>query len=188
MKYEFRGRNLTEAVHNALARKDARVENDNQVQTCKYVASEILKLGNTVERAVSDIESVSDDLKTRIDALGNQDKWAALKLVGAAATGATGVGGLYALALKFPRLTSAGAVLSALSDGYGTVDDIISAVDSVVPELQKIREGMEISEPRRRLKNAKIALHSAQLDIREWEKIYNQNQCSIVSSTFGRRY
>lgn len=41
MKYELRGRNLTEAVHNALARKDARVENDNQVQTCKYVASEI---------------------------------------------------------------------------------------------------------------------------------------------------
>ena len=101
MKYEFRGRNLTEAVHNAIARKDARVENYNQVQTCKYVANEILKLGNTVERAVSDIESVSDDLKTRIDALGNQDKWAALKLVGAAATAATGVGGLYALALNF---------------------------------------------------------------------------------------
>ena len=42
---------------------------------------------------VCDIESVSDDLKTRIDALGYQDKWVALKLVGAAATAATGVGG-----------------------------------------------------------------------------------------------
>jgi hypothetical protein len=52
-----------------------------------------LTLGTTVERVVCDIESVSDDLKTRIDALGYQDKWAALKLVGAAATAATGVGG-----------------------------------------------------------------------------------------------
>ena len=52
-----------------------------------------MTLGTTVERAVCDIESVSDDLKTRIDALGNQDKWAALKLVGAAATAATGAGG-----------------------------------------------------------------------------------------------
>lgn len=52
-----------------------------------------MTLGTTVERAVCDIESVSDDLKTRIDALGYQDKWAALKLVGAAATAATGVGG-----------------------------------------------------------------------------------------------
>lgn len=51
-----------------------------------------MTLGTTVERAVCDIESVSDDLKTRIDALGYQDKWAALKLVGAAATAATGVG------------------------------------------------------------------------------------------------
>ena len=53
-----------------------------------------MTLGITVERAVCDIESVSDDLKTRIDALGYQDKWAALKLVGAAATAATGVGGV----------------------------------------------------------------------------------------------
>ena len=52
-----------------------------------------MTLGTTVERAVCDIESVSDDLKMRIDALGHQDKWAALKLVGAAATAATGVGG-----------------------------------------------------------------------------------------------
>ena len=44
MKYEFRGQNLTEAVHNVIAQKDARVENDNQVQTCKYVKSEIWRL------------------------------------------------------------------------------------------------------------------------------------------------
>ena len=78
------------------------------MQKYKYVTSGILTLGTTLERAVSDIESVSDDLKTRCDVLSYQDKWAVMKPVGVAATAATGVGSLYTLALIFPRLTSAG--------------------------------------------------------------------------------
>ena len=186
MQYEFRGRTVQEAVRNLLQRKDQQPFSDRQVQRCRIIDAEIQRLNEDIDSAVATIASVSDDVKSRIEALGNQDTTAMIGLAFDAASLVFGLGALYRLARGVPTIANAAAASFGIIQGTSEFRDIIVSIDSISPKLDAIREGIEISEPRQKLKSARDKIEYSKRKLGELSHGYKQNQCQLVFDTFGR--
>jgi len=87
---------------------------------------------------------------------------------------------------KFKRTVGLGASVVAGHQAYEEIDGVVDSLTFVFPDLQKLERGIDISGPRRRYRRAKSTLQGLKSDMLKWERLYNQNQCSIVTETFGR--